>query len=153
MATASGSCDTEQLLAKGFAGCLFKPFTLEELITVSENALKTKPDDDLPDLKSLLAYGDSGAMLDRLIAETEKDMQEFGKAGVNLDRRALADLSHRLRSSWAVIHADNPLWFLHGCIQTGCSDSEIQQAVKAVLEKGDMIIQLAKEERRKYDNG
>ena len=153
VATASGSCDTEQLLAKGFAGCLFKPFTLEELITVSENALKTKPDDDLPDLKSLLAYGDSGAMLDRLIAETEKDMQEFGKAGVNLDRRALADLSHRLRSSWAVIHADNPLWFLHGCIQTGCSDSEIQQAVKAVLEKGDMIIQLAKEERRKYDNG
>lgn len=151
--TASGSCDTEQLLAKGFAGCLFKPFTLEELITATENALKTKPDDDLPDLKSLLAYGDSGAMLDRLIAETEKDMQEFGKAGAKLDRKALMDLSHRLRSSWAVIHADNPLWLLHGCIQTGCSDSEIQQAVKAVLEKGDMIIQLAKEERRKYDNG
>ena len=104
-------------------------------------------------MKSLLAYGDSGAMLDRLIAETEKDMQEFGKAGAKLDRKALMDLSHRLRSSWAVIHADNPLWLLHGCIQTGCSDSEIQQAVKAVLEKGDMIIQLAKEERRKYDNG
>jgi len=153
VATASGSCDTEQLLAKGFAGCLFKPFTLEELITATENALKTKPDDDLPDLKSLLAYGDSGAMLDRLIAETEKDMQEFGKAGEELDRRALADLSHRLRSSWAVIRADNPLWLLHGCIQTGCSDSELQKAVKAVLKKGDMIIEQAKEERRKCDNG
>ena len=153
VATASGSCDTEQLLAKGFAGCLFKPFTLEELITATENALKTKPDDDLPDLKSLLAYGDSGAMLDRLIAETEKDMQEFGKAGEELDRRALADLSHRLRSSWAVIRADNPLWLLYGYIQTGCSDSELQKAVKAVLKKGDMIIEQAKEERRKCDNG
>ena len=153
VATASGSCDTEQLLAKGFAGCLFKPFTLEELITATENALKTKPDDDLPDLKSLLAYGDSGAMLDRLIAETEKDMQDFGKAGEELDRKALADLSHRLRSSWAVIQADNPLWLLHGCIQAGCSDSELQKAVKAVLKKGDMIIKQAKEERRKYDNG
>lgn len=153
VATASGSCDTEELLAKGFAGCLFKPFTLEELITATENALKTKPEDDLPDLKSLLAYGDSGAMLDRLIAETEKDRQEFGKAGEELDRRALADLSHRLRSSWAVIRADNPLWLLYGYIQTGCSDSELQKAVKAVLKKGEMIIELAKEERRKCDNG
>lgn len=153
VATASGSCDTQELIECGFAGCLFKPFTLEELITATENALKTKPDDDLPDLKSLLAYGDSGAMLDRLIAETEKDMQEFGKAGEELDRRALADLSHRLRSSWAVIQADNPLWLLHGCIQAGCSDSELQKAVKAVLKKGDMIIELAKEERRKCDNG
>ncbi|MFS2414952.1 ATP-binding protein [Phocaeicola dorei] len=153
VATASGSCDAEDLIKRGFAECLFKPFTLEELITATENALKTKPDDDLPDLKPLLAYGDSGAMLDRLIAETEKDMQEFGKAGEELDRRALADLSHRLRSSWAVIQADNPLWLLHGCIQAGCSDSELQKAVKAVLKKGDMIIELAKEERRKCDNG
>ena len=153
VATASGSCDTQELIERGFAGCLFKPFTLEELITATENALKTKSDDDLPDLKYLLAYGDSEAMLDRLIAETEKDMQELGKAGANLDRRALADLSHRLRSSWAVIRADSPLWLLHGYIQSGCSDIELQQAVNAVLEKGDMIIELAKEERRKYDNG
>ncbi|WP_195281836.1 hybrid sensor histidine kinase/response regulator [Parabacteroides johnsonii] len=153
VATASGSCDAEELTTKGFAGCLFKPFTLEELITATENALKTKSDDDLPDLKYLLAYGDNGVMLDRLIAETEKDMQEFGKAGANLDRKALADLSHRLRSSWAVIRADNSLWHLYNCIQLEGSDAELQQAVKAVLEKGDMIIQQAKEERRKYDNG
>ena len=149
VATVSGSCDTEELLAKGFAGCLFKPFTLEELITVTERNLNIKPGNDLPDLKSLLAYGDSGAMLDRLIAETEKDMQEFGKAGANLDRRALVDLSHRLRSSWAVIRADSPLWLLHGYIQTGCSDRELQRALNAVLEKGKMIVQLAKDERRK----
>ena len=147
------SCGAEELIKRGFAECLFKPFTLEELITATENALKTKPDDDLPDLKSLLAYGDSGAMLDGLIAETEKDMQEFGKAGANLDRKALVDLSHRLRSSWAVIHADKSLWHLYNCIQLECSDTELQQAIKAVLEKGGMIIQQAKEERRKYENG
>ena len=149
VATASGSCDTEKLQTKGFAGCLFKPFTLEELIAVTERSLNIKPGDDLPDLKSLLVYGDSAAMLDRLIAETEKDMQDFGKAGANLDRKALADLSHRLRSSWAVIHADSPLWLLHGYIQLGYSDRELQRAVNAVLEKGKMIVQLAKDERRK----
>ena len=149
VATASGSCDTEELLAKGFAGCLFKPFTLEELITVTERSLDIKPGNDLLDLKSLLVYGDREAMLDRLIAETEKDMQDFGKAGANLDRKTLADLSHRLRSSWAVIHADSPLWLLHGYIQSGCSDRELRRALNAVLEKGKMIVQQAKDERRK----
>lgn len=153
VATASGSCNADELIKRGFAECLFKPFTLEELIATTENALKTKPDDDLPDLNPLLAYGDREAMLDGLIAETEKDMQEFGKAGANLDRKALVDLSHRLRSSWAVIRADNSLWHLYNCIQLEGSDTELQQAIKAVLEKGDMIIELAKEERRKYDNG
>ena len=86
-------------------------------------------------------------------SETGKDMLELDKAGANLDRKALADLSHRLRSSWAVIHTDNPLWHLYDCMQSECSDKELQQAVNAVLEKGDMIIQLAKEERRKYENG
>lgn len=149
VATASGSCDAEELMKRGFAGCLFKPFSLEELIAVTERNLSLKTDDDLPDLKSLLAYGDSVAMLDKLIAETEKDMQDLGKAGANLDRKALTDLSHRLRSSWAVIHADTPLWQLYDSIQSGCSDKELQQVVHAVLEKGDTIIQQAKQEREK----
>ena len=36
VATASGSCDAEELLAKGFAGCLFKPFSISELMEVSD---------------------------------------------------------------------------------------------------------------------
>ena len=34
--TASGSCDAKELLAKGFAGCLFKPFSISELMEVSD---------------------------------------------------------------------------------------------------------------------
>lgn len=81
VATASGSCGEEELLARGFTACLFKPFTLSELLETSEkcpsvNARK----DELPDLTSLLAYGDKAAMLDRLITETEKDMQAIKEA-------------------------------------------------------------------------
>ena len=32
VATASGSCDADELLAKDFAGCLFKPFSISELM-------------------------------------------------------------------------------------------------------------------------
>ena len=152
VATASGSCDEEELLAKGFAACLFKPFSLSELLAVSENCLSPLlPDkEEEPDLTSLLAYGDRVAMLDRLIAETEKDMQAVGDAGERCDRKRLDEWVHRLRSSWAVIRADKPLWALHGLLhrETECSDAELGNAVNAVLRMGTAIIGLAKEERR-----
>lgn len=69
--------------------------------------------DELPDLSSLLAYGDKRAMLDRLITETEKDMQAVREIMERNDRKALDEWMHRQRSSWAVIRADKPLWNLY----------------------------------------
>lgn len=154
VATASGSCDEEELLAHGFTACLFKPFSLSELLETSEKCLSAGAEkDDLPDLTSLLAYGDKAVVLDRLITETEKDMQAVREAGERNDRKALDKWTHRLRSSWAVIHADKPLWELYGLLHriSPCSNEELQRAVSSIQEKGNMIIKAAKEERRKHD--
>lgn len=154
VATASGSCGEEELLARGFTACLFKPFTLSELLETSEKCLSVNAGKDaLPDLTSLLAYGDKTTMLDRLITETEKDMQAIKEAVERDDRKALDEWVHRLRSSWAVIRADKPLWELYE-LRHRSEDSpeeELQRAVSAILEKGNMIIKVAKEERRKSD--
>lgn len=154
VATASGSCGEEELLARGFTACLFKPFTLSELLETSEKCLSVNAGkDELPDLASLLAYGDKTAMLDRLITETEKDMQAIKEAVERNDRKALDEWVHRLRSSWAVIRADKPLWELYELLHRNeeSSEEELQRAVSVILEKGNMIIKVAKEERRKSD--
>lgn len=154
VATASGSCGEEELLARGFTACLFKPFTLSELLETSEKCLSVNAGkDELPDLTSLLAYGDKTAMLDRLITETGKDMQAIKEAVERNDRKALDEWVHRLRSSWAVIRADKPLWELYELLHRNeeSSEEELQRAVSVILEKGNMIIKVAKEERRKSD--
>lgn len=156
VATALGSCTEEELLAHGFAACLFKPFSLSELMAVSEKCLSAshagKDKEDIPDLTSLLAYGDKAAMLDRLITETGKDMQAMKEAGEKHDRESLDVQVHRLRSSWAVIRTDKPLWELHRLLHldTECSDREIQHAVNAVLAMGNKIVKQAK--RQKEDS-
>lgn len=150
VATASGSCTEDELLAQGFSACLFKPFDLSELMAVSEKCLSASQvgndKENMPNLTSLLAYGDKAAMLDKLITETEKDMQAIKEAGVILDRKALDIQVHRLRSSWAVIRADKPLWELHRLLhsETGCSDNEILRMVDAVLAMGNKIVEQAK---------
>ena len=154
VATASGSCNKGELLAKGFAGCLFKPFSISELMEVSDRcAIKATPDGK-PDFSALLSYGNEAVMLEKLITETEKEMQAVRDAAKEKDLQKLDSLIHHLRSSWEVLRADQPLNVLYGLLRgDALPDGEaLSHAVTAVLDKGVEIIRLAEEERRKYED-
>jgi CheY-like chemotaxis protein len=155
VATASGSCNKGELLAKGFAGCLFKPFSISELMEVSDKcAIKATPDGE-PDFSALLSYGNEAVMLDKLMTETEKEMQAVQDAAIEKDLQKLDSLTHHLRSSWEVLRADQPLRELYGLLHgdTLPDGEALSRAVTAVLEKGAEIIRLAEKERRKYEDG
>jgi len=155
VATASGSCDAEELLAKGFAGCLFKPFSISELMEVSDRCAIKEAPDGKPDFSALLSYGNEAVMLEKLITETEKEMQAVRDTAKDKDLQKLDSLTHHLRSSWEVLRADQPLRKLYGLLHgKDKPDTEaLSNTVTAVLDKGAEIIRLAEEERRKYENG
>ena len=153
--TASGSCSKEELMERGFSGCLLKPFSISELMEVSGKCAMKGKLNEKPDFTSLLSYGNEAVMLDKLITETEKEMQAIREAGLKKDLQELDALTHHLRSSWEILRADQPLRELYKLLHSDGTpeDKTIGNAVKAVLDKGSEIIQLAKEERRKYENG
>ena len=153
--TASGSCSKEELIAHGFAGCLFKPFSLSELMEVSDKYAMRGTSDEKPDFSTLLSYGNESVMLEKLIAETEKEMQSVMDAEQRKDLQELDALTHHLRSSWEILRADQPLRELYKLLHGNSTpDYEaLNKAVTAVLNMGTEIIRLAKEERRKYNNG
>ena len=155
VATASGSSDAEELLAKGFAGCLFKPFSISELMEVSDRCAIKETPDGKPDFSALLSYGNEAVMLEKLIEETEKEMQAVRDAAKEKDLKKLDPLTHHLRSSWEVLRADHPLRELYGLLHgDALPDGEaLSHAVTAVLDKGAEIIRLAEKERRKYEDG
>ena len=153
--TASGSCSKEELMERGFAGCLLKPFSISELMEVSDKCAMQGNRNEKPDFTSLLSYGNEVVMLDKLITETEKEMQSVRNAEQRKDLQELDALTHHLRSSWEILRADQPLRKLYKLLHSDGTpdDKTIGNAVKAVLDKGSEIIRLAKEERRKYENG
>ena len=153
--TASGSCSKEELMEHGFSGCLLKPFSISELMEVSDKCAMKGNRNEKPDFTSLLSYGNEAVMLDKLITETEKEMQSLREAGLKKDLQELDVLTHHLRSSWEILRADQPLRELYKLLhcEDTPEDKTIGNAVKAVLDKGSEIIRLAKEERRKYKNG
>ena len=155
VATASGSCNAEELIERGFAGCLFKPFSISELLEVSDKcALKATPGGK-PDFSTLLSYGNEVVMLGKLVTETEKEMQAIRDAATRKKLQELDALTHHLRSSWEILRVDQPLRGLYGLLHSGTmpDDNALNHAVTLVLDMGTEIIRLAKEERRKYENG
>ena len=155
VATASGSCDADELLAKDFAGCLFKPFSISELMEVSDRCAIKEIPDGKPDFSALLSYGNEAVMLEKLIAETEKEMQAVKDAEQRKDLQELDVLTHHLRSSWEILRADQPLRELYKLLHGSAvpDHKALTDAVTAVLDMGADIIRLAKEERRKYNYG
>ena len=153
--TASGSCSKEELMDRGFTGCLLKPFSISELMEISDKCAIKSNRNEKPDFTSLLSYGNESVMLEKLIAETEKEMQAVREAEQRKDLQELDALTHHLRSSWEILRADQPLRELYKLLhESTVPDHEaLSNAVTAVLDMGSEIIRLAKEERRKYNNG
>ena len=153
--TASGSCGKEELIEHGFTECLFKPFSISELMEISNKCAMNAAQNEKPDFTSLLSYGNESVMLEKLITETEKEMQAVREAKQRKDLQELNALTHHLRSSWEILRADQPLRELYKLLHCDGTpdDKTIGNAVKAVLDKGSEIIRLAKEERKKYNNG
>ena len=139
----------------GFSGCLLKPFSISELMEVSDNYAMSMTQDEMPDFSTLLSYGNESVMLEKLITETEKEMQSVRNAEQRKDLQEMDALTHHLRSSWEILRTDQPLRKLYKLLNCDGTpdDKTIGNAIKSVLDKGSEIIRLAKEERKKYNNG
>lgn len=104
-----------------------------------------------PDFSTLLSYGNEATLLDKLAEATEEEMRTFREAAGRKDTETLRVWLHHLRSSWMVLRTEAPLQRLQVLLAAGAPDEEeVHRAVTEILETGDTIMRLAREERRKY---
>lgn len=145
VSTALDKSAEKELLSKGFCGCLFKPFSAKELLETISHSTAHKTQKQEINLSPLLAYGDNAGTLERLITETEKEMEEVREAYEKKDMAGLDNMIHHLRSSWMLINADYPLRELYDLIhQPQYESEELNEKVQAVLNNCDCIIRLAR---------
>lgn len=150
-ATAAGYVEEEELKKKGFAAVLYKPYSIDELLAVTENSIKRNKTSRI-DLSPLLAFGDKRRTLEKLATTTQADMDEVRKAAEARDMEALDNCVHHLRSSWMLIKAEQPLKTLYDAIhKESISDEELSEAVGAVLAQGRLIVDLARKEAERWE--
>ena len=149
-ATAAGYVEEEELKRKGFAAVLYKPYSIGELLAVTESCINPKGVNNI-DLSPLLAFGEKRRTLEKLATTTRSDMEEVRKAAEEKDMKALDNWVHHLRSSWMLIKAEQPLKTLYDAIhKESISDEELSAAVGAVLAQGKLIVDLARKEAERW---
>lgn len=144
VSTAMDKSSEAEMLAAGFNGCLFKPFSSEEVAVTITSCINNVQQQPQMDFSTLLAYGDKEEILERLITETEKEMAEMQEAYEKRDITKLDTLIHHLRSSWMLLNAARPLQELYDLIhQPSYDETILEEKTQVVLDNGKRIIRMA----------
>ena len=155
--TAHISRKEEELVKAGFAGCLYKPFSCDELYAAVHHALRgkrkpVKSDMEPIDFTPLLANEENGRdMLSLLAEQTRKDMESLRRVHDNHDREALADLTHHLLPVWTMLRIDTCLQALRKAYRKDHADwTDVTRCIDKVIATGEQLVIQAEKKIETY---
>ena len=148
--TAHISRKEEELVKAGFAGCLYKPFSCDELYAAVRHALREKrkqvksdmDDMEAIDFTPLLANEENGRDMLALLAEqTRKDMESLRRGHDSHDREALAHLTHHLLPVWTMLRIDTCLQALRNAYRKDSAGwADVARYIDKVIATGEQLV-------------
>lgn len=146
--TARDDEDNRTLLGHGFSGCIFKPFSMQELlerISAVHARRKTVVDIDLSMLTADVV--NKTGILKTLIDATESDKAALKAAVADDNRKAIGNILHRMYSMWTMLHLETELQVLKTAVKDKKTSAESIKALSdRVINVMEMLIANAKEE-------
>lgn len=146
--TARDDEDNRTLLGHGFSGCIFKPFSMQELlerISAVHARRKTVVDIDLSMLTADVV--NKTGILKTLIDATESDKAALNTAVADDNRKAIGNILHRMYSMWTMLHLEMELQALRTAVKDKKTSAENIKALSdRVINMMEMLIENAKEE-------
>ncbi|EYA64106.1 response regulator [Bacteroides fragilis str. S23L24] len=143
--TARGDTRREVLARTGFAGCIYKPFSMTELLqAVGSHVARKDRDTDrgegLADLSRLTAdVSNPEEVLDTFIEECRRNrhgLEELARTG---DTAGMERMVHRLLPLWEMLGVEIPLAELGIVLRAGGTEEKTDEAASRVLEYMDTL--------------
>lgn len=145
--TAQADKKPEYFRKAGFAGCLHKPFSPEELVSVTSSIDKTN--------FTAVMEGEenTGEMLDLFIEDTEKELSGMRDALGKADYIRLRHIIHKAAPLWEMIRINVPLRELEEMASLSAEKwcEELDRRIKRVMEAVEQAVRKAKELKDKPD--
>lgn len=148
--TARADCGETDFVKAGFASCLYKPFSITELLSAVQSCIGKlgKQSSLQANFSELLSSEQNGKeMLELLIRETEKDMQTLTESVGKEDHPSITLLVHHLLPLWEIVRVDIPLRELCKILAegNGMRSEKVRNAVNRVIATGKQLIIQAEE--------
>lgn len=108
--TARSESEREAFLEAGFDGCIFKPFSMNELLKVIASVVKGREPGSETDFSVMLAnVSDKKKILRTMIETCEKDIVDLKIAMTAENRESMRSIAHRMFPMWEMVSMDEIL--------------------------------------------
>ena len=147
--TARGDKEREAFASAGFAACIYKPFSMRELLDLIASVVSgTKPEAVSADFAALTAdVKDKKRLLRTFIGESRKDIAQLREAGN--DRRRLREVVHRMLPMWELLQTDELLCAYRDVLHDDkADDGAVGEYTQRVIDRTALLIAEAENEMK-----
>ncbi|MDO5384886.1 MAG: hybrid sensor histidine kinase/response regulator [Rikenellaceae bacterium] len=151
--TARGDKEREAFASAGFAACIYKPFSMHELLDLIASVVSdTKPEEVSADFASLTAdVKDKKRLLWTFIGQSRKDIAQLREAGD--DRRRLREVVHRMLPMWELLQTDELLHSYRDVLHDDkADDGAVGEYTRRVIDRTALLIAEAENEIKRLTN-
>lgn len=150
--TARGDKEREAFASAGFAACIYKPFSMHELLDLIASVVSgMKPETVSADFAALTAdVRDKKKLLRTFIEQSNKDIAQLRKAGN--DRERLREIIHRMLPMWELLQTDDLLHAYRDVLHDDkADDGAVGEYTRRVIDHTILLIAEAENEIIKTD--
>lgn len=147
--TARGDKEREAFASAGFAACIYKPFSMRELLDLIASVTdSTKPEAVSADFASLTAeVRDKKKLLLTFIGQSREDIEQLREAGN--DRERLREVVHRMLPMWELLQTDELLHSYRNVLHDDkADDGAVGEYTQRVIDHTALLIAEAENEMK-----
>lgn len=154
--TARGDTGTHDFTEAGFAGCISKPFSTQELLSFLSSVVQPGGEEsDAIDFNALTSEtNDKHKIVELFVGESERSIAELQDASETADRQRLRETVHRMLPVWELLQADKPLQaYCHLLHDEKADEQTIREETEKVITITHELIVKAGNELAKWEHG
>ena len=146
--TARSESEREALLEAGFDGCIFKPFSMNELLKVIASVVKGREPGSETDFSVMLANVlDKKKILRTMIETCEKDIVDLKIAMTAENRESMRSIAHRMFPMWEMVSMDEILLAYRNVLKdTDCDTQTVLNHTNHIITHIEHLIEDARNE-------
>lgn len=145
--TARGDREKDAFVGSGFADCVYKPFSMNELLnTISAVVPHKDPEEScVPDFDTFTAdVRDKRKLLRTFISQSNRDIKDLRSAMEAEDRAGLREIAHKIQPSLELLQSYGPFYDFREMLKDETSGKEvIEEYTKRIIEHISMLVTAA----------
>lgn len=145
--TARGDREKEAFTGSGFADCVYKPFSMNELLNTISAAMPHKEPEEpcAPDFDTFTAdVRDKRKLLRTFISQSNRDIKDLRSAMEAEDRTGLREIAHKIQPSLELLQSYGPFYDFREMLKDETSGKEvIEEYTKRIIEHISMLVTAA----------